>query len=166
MGKGRKPTPDALKALRGTDQPCRMKGTIEVSEIKDVTQILDLKGLKILTSKRAKDIFIQKANQLIGLKLLTDMDIEQLVIYSHALDTLFTCIKGMKVGLFDKVYNDDGKLKGSIPNPHIKLYREMAEIVNRIGSDFGFSPVARMKLKAEKEPSKDPLQELFEKFNQ
>ena len=26
MGKGRKPLPDAVKVMRGTDQPCRMSG--------------------------------------------------------------------------------------------------------------------------------------------
>ena len=77
------------------------------------------------------------------------MDIEQLVIYAASLDLLFDCIKEMKKGKFNEVYDDFGKIKGYIANPYIKLYREMIEIVNKIGSDFGFSPVSRMRLKAE-----------------
>ena len=165
MGRGRKPIPDQLKVLRGTDQKCRLRGEIETEKINEISKIVDLKNFRVLKSKWAKDIFIQKANQLIKLKLLTDMDIEQLVVYASSMEILFDCLKEMKTGMFIDVYNDGGLLKGKIPNPHIKLYREMIEITNRIGSDFGFSPVSRMKLKAEKEKDKDPFQELFEQFN-
>lgn len=168
MTKGRKPIPNELKILRGTNQPCRMKPTIEADLISEINQIVDLKNFKVLQSKRAKDIFIQKANQLIKLKLLTDMDIEQLVVYASSLDILFTCMKEMKKEMFVKIYetkDDVVYLKGMIANPHIKLYREMIEIVGRIGSDFGFSPVSRMKLHAEKEQEKDPFLALMENFN-
>jgi len=168
MGRGRKPIPDEIKALRGTDQKCRLRGTIEAEQISEISQIVDLKNFKVLKSKRAKDIFIQKANQLIKLKLLTDMDIEQLVVYASSLDILFDCIREMKKEMFVKTYEKkDGEmyLKSMIANPHIKLYREMIDITNRIGGDFGFSPVSRMKLKAEQEKEQDPLQKLFEQFN-
>jgi len=166
--KGRKAIPNELKVLRGTDQPCRMKPTIEANQISEINQIVDLKNFKVLQSKRAKDIFIQKANQLIKLKLLTDMDIEQLVVYAGSLDILFTCMKEMKKELFLKIYTDKDDvmyLTKVTPNLHIKLYREMIEITNRIGSDFGFSPVSRMKLHAEKEAEKDPFAALMEKLN-
>ena len=168
MGRGRKPIPDQLKVLRGTNQKCRMKGDLEAEKINEISQIVDLKNFKVLKSKRAKDIFVQKANQLIKLKLLTDMDIEQLVVYASSMDILFDCIREMKKEMFIKTYeivDEIAYLKSTIPNPHIKLYREMIEITVRIGSDFGFSPVSRMKLKAEKEQEKDPLQKLFEQFN-
>ena len=165
MGRGRKPLPDQIKSLRGTDQPCRMRGEIETDKILEISQIVDLKNFKVLKSKRAKDIFVQKANQLIKLKLLTDMDIEQLVVYASSLDILFDCIREMKKGMFKELYDDFGKIKSYLANPYIKQYREMIDITNRIGSDFGFSPVSRMKLKAEPEKEKDPLQKLFEQFN-
>ena len=165
MTKGRKPIPNELKILRGTNQPCRMKPAIEADLISEINQIVDLKNFKVLQSKRAKDIFIQKANQLIKLKLLTDMDIEQLVVYAGSLDILFTCMKEMKKGMFKELHDDFGKVKGYLANPYIKQYREMIEITNRIGSDFGFSPVSRMKLKAEKEDEKDPFAALMEKLN-
>jgi len=170
MGSGRKVIPNELKVLRGTNQPCRMKEAIPVNPISEISEIVDIKNFKVLSSKRAKDIFIQKANQLIKLKLLTDMDIEQLVVYAGSLDILFTCMKEMKKEMFVKIYAEDKLtgalfLKGMIANPHIKLYREMIEITNRIGSDFGFSPVSRMKLHPDKEPDKDPFAALMEKLN-
>ena len=142
-----------------------MRGELEAEKILEISQIVDLKNFKVLKSKRAKDIFVQKANQLIKLKLLTDMDIEQLVVYASSLDLLFDCLKEMQKGMFKELYDDFGKVKSYLANPYIKQYKEMIEITNKIGSDFGFSPVSRMKLKAEKEQEKDPLQELFEKFN-
>lgn len=168
MSKGRKPIPDSLKVLRGTDQKTRMRGSLEVPALNDITGIVDVKKFTVLKSKRAKDIFIDKANQLIKLKLLTEMDIEQLVIYASSLDILFTCMKEMKKDLFKEIYAEDKEgnifLKGMVPNPYIKLYREMIEITNKIGSDFGFSPVSRMKLKAEKEKEVDPFEKLMQEF--
>lgn len=162
--------PNQLKVLRGTDRQDRMKPTITAVLISEITEIVDLKNFKVLQSKRAKDLFLQKANQLIKLKILSDMDIEQLVVYAGSLDMLFTCMREIKrKGTFIEIYAEDkaGKLflKGMIPNPNIKLYREMIEITNRIGSDFGFSPVSRMKLKAEKPEDKDPFQKLLDQLN-
>ena len=147
MTQGRKSLPNQVKKLRGTDQPCRMKPAIEGNLISEITEIVDLKNFKVLQSKRAKDLFLQKANQLIKLKVLTDMDVEQLVVYAGSLDMLFTCMREIKrKGTFIEIYAEDKEgnpyLKGISPNPNIKLYREMIEITNRIGSDFGFSPVS------------------------
>ena len=162
--RGRKALPNQLKVLRGTDRKDRMRPEIEANLISEINQIVDLKNFKVLQSKRAKDIFIQKANQLIKLKLLTDMDIEQLVVYAGSLDILFTCMKEMKKENFTEITDKSGNVKGYVKNPYIKLYREMIEITNRIGSDFGFSPVSRMKLHAEQIQVKDPFQALLEKL--
>ena len=165
MGKGRPAKLDAIKRLQGTDQPCRMRGMIEAKQISEINEIVDLKNFTVLKSKRAKEIFIQKANQLISLKLLTDMDIENLVIYASSLDLLFDCIKEMKKGMYKELFDDYGKVKGYLPNPYIKNYREMIEITNRIGGEFGFTPMSRMKLKSEKPVEKDPFQILMDKLN-
>jgi len=142
-----------------------MRGTIDVPALNDVNGIVDVKKFTVLKSKRSKDIFIDKANQLIKLKLLTEMDIEQLVVYASSLDILFTCMKEMKKEMYVKIYTEEGFVKKIIANPYIKLYREMIDICNKIGSDFGFSPVSRMKLKAEQPKPTDPFQEMMNKFN-
>jgi P27 family predicted phage terminase small subunit len=161
--KGRKALPNAVKKLRGTDQPCRMNETIDVPAIGSIDQVVDVRKLKVLKTRRSKQIFKEKANQLIRLKILTEIDFEQLAIYANSLDMLFDCIDELSKGKFQEVHDENGRVLRFIQNPYLKLYREMIDVVNRIGSDFGFSPVSRMKLKTKQE-EKDPLAELLKQF--
>lgn len=108
---------------------------------------IDAKGMKALKTKRARDIFTTKGNQLIALGTLTDMDLEALAVYANSLDMLFDCIDHIgKEDKFTLVQND--KQSYYVANPYLKLYKEMVEIVNRVGSEFGFTPVSRAKIAA------------------
>lgn len=165
MTQGRKPLPNELKKLRGTDQPCRLKDSIEAPAVNDISKIVNTSKLKVLKTKRSKQIFKEKANQLIQLQILSDIDFEQLAIYSNSLDLLFHCIEQIsESGHFIEVYNEFGKIEKYIPNPYLKLYQDMVQICNKIGSEFGFTPVSRMKLHT-KTVGKDPLEELMKQFN-
>ena len=161
MGKGRKPIPDAVKVMRGTDQPCRMSGTADgIERITDVKQITSAAKLKLLPSKRAKDIFKQKANQLIALRILTDLDLEQLAVYANSLDVLFGCLEGMRNPAIPKL-DKHGCIVGYVPPPELPLYKQMVEIVNRIGAEFGFTPVSRQRINRGASDEKDELEEIF-----
>lgn len=165
MTAGRKSLPNEIKKLRGTDQPCRMSESIDVPKIGDISQIINVSKLKILKTKRSKQIFKDKANQLIQLNILTAIDFEQLAIYAHSLDTLFDCIDNISSsGKFSEVYDENGRILRFIQNPYLKLYQDMVQICSKIGSDFGFTPVSRMKFKVESKEN-DPLQELMKQFN-
>lgn len=143
MTRGRKPTPNALKVLRGTDQPVRMRNEVNAERVTSI----DAKGMKVLKTKRARDIFTTKGNQLIVLGTLTDMDLESLAVYANSLDMLFDCMDHIaKEDKFTLVQNE--KQSYYVANPYLKLYKEMVEIVNKVGSDFGFSPVSRAKIAA------------------
>lgn len=160
--KGRKALPDTIKVLRGTDQPCRMSGAVDLAEkITDIKKITSTARLKLLPTKRAKEIFKTKANQLIALGVLTNLDIEHLAIYANSLDVLFSCMEGMREPATEK-YNKNGNLVGYVPRPEIAMYKQMVEHVNRIGAEFGFTPVSRQKLNTEKPEEKNPLQKLLE----
>ncbi|HNX12823.1 MAG TPA: phage terminase small subunit P27 family [Paludibacteraceae bacterium] len=164
MNAGRKSLPNEIKKLRGTDQPCRVKETIDVPKVGDISQVINVSKLKVLKTKRAKQIFKEKANQLIALQILTEIDFEQLAIYAHSLDTLFDCIDNITAsGKFSEVHDENGRILRFIQNPYLKLYQDMVQICSKIGSEFGFSPVSRMKLHAKPE-EKDPLQELMKQF--
>lgn len=161
MGKGRKPLPDAVKVMRGTDQPCRMAGATDgVERITDVKQITSAANLKLLPTKRAKDIFKQKANQLIALRILTDLDLEQLAVYANSLDVLFSCLEGMRNPAIPKL-DKHGCIIGYVPPPELPLYKQMVEIVNRIGAEFGFTPVSRQRINQGPSDEKDELEEIF-----
>ena len=164
MTAGRKSLPNEIKKLRGTNQPCRTKETIDVPKIGDISQVINVSKLKVLKTKRSKQIFKEKANQLITLQILTEIDFEQLAIYAHSLDTLFDCIDNIaSSGKFSEVHDENGRILRFIQNPYLKLYQDMVQICSKIGSEFGFSPVSRMKLHTKPE-EKDPLQELMKQF--
>ncbi len=151
--KGRKAIPDALKSLRGTNQPVRMRGENNSSIILKVSAPPEL-------NTRAKKIYREKANQLIALKILTPADLDQLLIYSSSFDMLLESIEKLKEGKFKSVHDDDGKLIRFVENPYFKIYRDMTVIVNKIGGEYGFSPVSRQKLsipKGEKPASEEDL---------
>ena len=161
MSRGRKPIPDELKILRGTDQPCRMSGkTNVVDKITDIKQITSCSKLKMLPTKRAKDIFKQKANQLIALNVLTELDLEQLAVYANSLDLVFDCLEGLREPAIPK-YDKVGNLTGYVAPPELALYRQMVEIVNKIGSDFGFSPISRQRINTGPMEKEETIEDLL-----
>lgn len=161
MSRGRKPIPDELKILRGTDQPCRMSGKMNVvDKITDIKQITSCSKLKMLPTKRAKDIFKQKANQLIALNVLTELDLEQLAVYANSLDLVFDCLEGMREPAIPK-YDKEGHLTGYVAPPELALYRQMVEIVNKIGSDFGFSPISRQRINTDPTGKEETIEDLL-----
>ncbi|RHJ76232.1 P27 family phage terminase small subunit [Parabacteroides sp. AM08-6] len=162
MGKGRKATPDAIKILRGTDQPCRMSGCVDnADKITDVKRILSTSRLKLLPTKRAKEIFKTKANQLIALGVLTELDIEHLAVYANSLDVLFTCMEGMRKPAEPK-YDKNLQLTGYITRPETKMYKQMVDDVNRIGAEFGFTPVSRQRINQTQPENEDPFKNLLD----
>ncbi|MDR2919701.1 MAG: P27 family phage terminase small subunit [Tannerella sp.] len=158
--KGRKGIPNEVKKMRGTDQPCRMKqSAFNVDRISDIKKITSTKNLKLLPTKRAKDIFKQKANQLIALRVLTELDIEHLAVYANSLDIAFSCMEGMREPAVEK-YNKEGFLIGYVPRPEIAMYKQMVEQINRIGAEFGFTPISRQRINQVPEDGKSFSDEL------
>lgn len=156
MAKGRKPLPQGIKDARGTSQPCRQKtSTLEVAIIQAVAapSWLDTK---------AKKVFKEKANYLTALKILTPLDIDQLAIYADAYSQIITAEKEIKEKgvMVDKYVK--GVKCGLTPNPYIKLKLEFIKVVSLIGSNFGFSPVARLRFIS---PVKDDNQDEFNEFD-
>lgn len=160
MARGRKPLPDAVKVMRGTDQPCRMSGSDGVEKLTDIRQITSAARLKLLPTKRSREIFKAKANQLIALRVLTELDLEHLAVYANSLDVLFSCLDGMREPAKPR-RDKDGNLVGYIQPPELTLYRQMVDQVNRIGAEFGFTPVSRQRINQGPPEEKDELEEVF-----
>ncbi len=171
---GRKPLPDEVKDLRGTLEDRRSRGATPGIPITKITQITSARGIRVLTTKRAKDIFKQKCNQLMGLKILTELDLENLAIFAHNLDKIFSLMnelanEGDVITLYKVIHRKTGEIDQiplkCIANPKWKLYQSLVEMNNKISGDYGFSPVSRMKLSlpgADK-PS-DPFEEIKQKM--
>ncbi len=139
-----------MKILKGTDQKCRMAKTKNEPVISSISEI-KAGNKSILKSKRSRKIFLEKANQLIALRILSVLDLEQLVIYAWSLDKAFTAIEEIRkddaIAEFSAVYNKEGDITKYVENPYYKRFRDMVDVVNKIGTDFGFSPVSRIRMK-------------------
>lgn len=167
---GRKPLPDEVKSLRGTLEERRSRGATPGVPLTKIQQITSTRGLRVLTTKRAREIFKQKCNQLMGLKLLTSLDLEILAVYAHNLDKIFTLMnelasEGDIITLYKVIYRQSGDTEqvptSCIVNPKWKLYFSLVEINNKISGDYGFSPVSRMKFSIPKDVKpEDPFAEI------
>ena len=135
MGKGRPKILDEVKKLRGTDQPCRMSGNSDSAEK--------------LTSK---DIFKTKANQLIALGVLTELDLEHLALYAFSLDFVFTCM----TNIMDNVDTGERMLDG-VSGKEVSMMFKAFDYVNRLGAEFGFTPMSRQKINQSPKEEEDEL---------
>lgn len=139
--KGRKSLPAEIKNLRGTSQPSRENKGI------DGKKIVNVSAPRILKTNRSKKIYREKARQLIDLKILTELDLDLLAIYASSMDMIFDAIENIDTdGKIEKIVDGEGRTVKIVQNPYLKLMKEQIEIVNKIGGEFGFSPVSRLKL--------------------
>lgn len=156
MAKGRPKILDEVKKLRGTDQPCRMAGeNMEADKISNISEITSTAKLKMLPTKRSKDIFKRKANQLIALGVLTELDIEQLALYAYSLDFVFSSFEEIR-----KSTSEGGRIFDRINKSEMSMLYKAMDYVNRIGAEFGFTPMSRQKISISRQEEKDELEEL------
>ena len=166
---GRKPLPEELKILRGTDRKDRKRSSSKGIPIDEWASISSTRGIKVLQSARAKAIFKAKCNQLISLRILSEADLDQLSFYSYNLDKLYSLMVDLRnesdmITLYRVIYRANGDAEKipskTVINPKWKLYFSLIDTINKVGSEFGFTPVARQKLKLPEEPKLNPLETL------
>ena len=140
---GRKPLSDAMKKARGTLQPCRARGDEQIATISNVPAPAWLPA-------KAKKIFLEKAEMLSCLGVLTALDIDQLALYANARYEVEEAIKIInKEGRFNSVYDDEGRVIATVANPYIKHMNDQLKVLLQIGSNFGFSPASRSSITKE-----------------
>ncbi len=171
---GRKPLPEELKVLRGTARRDRKRESSKGIPVDKWSSISSTRGIKILQSARAKAIFKAKCNQLILLGILSEADLDQLSFYAYNLDKLYSLMGDLReesdmITLYKVIYRGDGETEKiptkTIINPKWKLYFSLIDTINKVGSEFGFTPVARQKLKLPEEPKLNPIEELKRQLN-
>lgn len=166
MTRGRKPLPRETLALRDTlrkdrDRPSSVIG--EPIKPEDVPQRCQVSGLQGATD-RARKIYWSTCRKVAAQGLLDPAFCQELLIYSVELDLLIKCEEDIrKNGMYLIVETKKGTM--AIANPAVKQLHQAADRVLKIGSNFGFDPVSRSRLKAaailDKEPKKTGIKALF-----
>lgn len=166
MTRGRKPLPRETLALRDTlrkdrDRPSSVIG--EPIKPEDVPQRCQVSGLQGATD-RARKIYWSTCRKVAAQGLLDPAFCQELLIYSVELDLLIKCEEDIrKNGMYLIVETKKGTM--AIANPAVKQLHQAADRVLKIGSNFGFDPVSRSRLKAAsmfgEEPKKTGIKALF-----
>lgn len=137
MTKGRKPTPTAIKQLRGTVQPCRTNPKELVLD-----PVSKLPNAPRWFSVTAKTIYKTKGNQLKEIGVLTVLDLELFISFCREYaDYLDTAAELEKIPL--KAILDEKSEQ--VFRRMSKINRESWERAKSLAAEFGFSPSARAK---------------------
>ena len=142
MAKGRKKLPDNIKALRGTDQPCRMEN--KVATLPTQTLItLPKTGLK----GTAKKIFVIVATELIYNNLLDRLGTDLLVAYCREMALYHDMMKDLeKEGYTVKVETKTGFI--TQVNPKRKIAENALSAAKALAVEFGMTPSSRNRVAA------------------
>lgn len=146
---GRPPLPDAIKAKRGTLRKSRQHPTIETPAV----QLLDVNAPARLKGK-AKKIYERVVRQCFANGILAEIDADALSLYAWELAELIELQKRLK----DEDYVVEEMTKNGVTvklNPLVKVVQTKMAAVNAIGTQFGWSPLSRMRLKAMANPEKE-----------
>lgn len=141
---GRYKLPAEVKALRGTSRKNRenISGSWVGSTIEGVVAPPDLRG-------DAEKIYKERVSMLYAMKLLQPIDVDALRLYSCAMASAIKIQRELdKEGYVVMERDEDGQLCKVSVNPLAKVLKDMITTANTIGSQFGWSPVSRMRLQA------------------
>ena len=146
---GRTPLPDTIKAKRGTLRKSRQRPTIETPAV----QLLDVKAPARLKGE-AKKIYERVVRQCFANGILAEIDADALSLYAWELAELIELQKRLKDE--DYVVEEETKNGTTVKlNPLVKVVQTKMAAVNAIGTQFGWSPLSRMRLKAMANPGKE-----------
>lgn len=140
--KGRKKIPDALKSLRGTDQPCRMSNSVAIPPTTAVV-VLPRTGLK----GTAKKIFAVVATELIHKGLLDVTGVDLVVAYAREMALYHDLMRDVeREGATVEVETKNGS--ATIINPKRKAAEGALATARSLATEFGMTPSSRNRVAA------------------
>lgn len=157
---GRNKTPLALKKLRGTTRKDR---DIESGEPTIGVSLTQVAAPKYLTAE-ARRIYKECVQQLFAIGVLSPVDVPALELYANAIATARKMQQTLdKEGYLVLEKDEDGVLCRVSANPAQRILKDAIATANTIGAQFGWSPAARLKMRA---PAKDDKKNEFDEYNE
>lgn len=137
--KGRKPTPTALKELRGTDQPVR----INKNEPK-LEAISKMPPAPAWFSSTARKIYKTKSRELIAQGVMSALDIDMFLLYCNEYATYIETSEEIR----------NIPLRAALSEANAEVYKRIRqqnqqswERAKSIAIEFGFTPSSRARVK-------------------
>lgn len=139
--KGRKKLPDNIKALRGTDQPCRM------SDKPAVQTAMVVKLPKVGLKGTAKKIFAVVATELMHNNLLDVYGVDMIVAYAREMALYHDMmIEVEREGVTIEVVTKNGVVTQI--NPKRKVAEGALASAKSLATEFGMTPSSRSRVSA------------------
>ena len=139
--KGRKKLPDNIKALRGTDQPCRMsdKPAVQTSTVIKLPK----SGLK----GTAKKVFAVVATELMHNNLLDVYGVDMIMAYAREMALYHDMMSDIeKEGVTIEVVTKTGIVTQI--NPKRKIAEGALAAAKSLATEFGMTPSSRSRVSA------------------
>lgn len=142
---GRYKLPEKTKALRGTQRNDRkiddsQYNSTSITSLESVKVPKHLKGL-------AAQIYKERVTQLFAMGMLQPIDVDALTLYATSMATAIKMQKQLDDdGHVTYVKDEDGNVTSVVVNPMFKVLKDSVTMANTIGSQFGWSPVSRVRL--------------------
>lgn len=138
---GRPPLPSKVKTLRATTRKCREV----VDSTPVVTSLVDVKAPAHLTGE-AKKIYARLVSQLFNMGYLAEIDVDALSLYAFEYTELIKLQRQLqKEGYIVEEETKNGSTLKE--HPLHKVVMKKLAAVNALGSQFGWSPVSRIRLR-------------------
>lgn len=96
--------------------------------------------------KEAKKIFKKIVLELEVIGLLCNVDIYTLAVLADGIEKYIMCVISLHGEELSVEYTNKAGFTNYIENPVIKTQLKYAELIRKYSSDFGLSPVARLKI--------------------
>ena len=139
--KGRKKLPDNIKALRGTDQPCRM------SDKPAVQTAMVVKLPKVGLKGTAKKIFAIVATELMHNNLLDVYGVDMIVAYAREMALYHDMMTEVeREGVTIEVVTKNGVVTQI--NPKRKVAEGALASAKSLATEFGMTPSSRSRVSA------------------
>lgn len=140
MGKGRKKLPDTVKALRGTDQPCRTGSGAPVAMAVSSLPKCRLKGT-------AKKVFEVVAVELVNNRLLDLVGVDLVVAYAREMGLYHDTMHELeKEGYTITVETKFGST--TLVNPKRKVAESALANAKALAAEYGLTPASRSRVAA------------------
>lgn len=159
---GRKKLPQEVLNLRGTARKDRERPSVSTGKELAEIRMWQVVGYSEL-SDRAKAIYRKVARACNNLKILTEADLLMLVAYAREYDWLLKAFDEEKrVGVMYATSDKNGN-KIWHSNPARYVINTTIQNLNKIGSNFGLSPVDRQRIKPQSVDEKpaDRIKRIF-----
>lgn len=112
--------------------------------------------------KEAKRVFKKITLEMQVINLLVNVDIYGLAVLSDAIEKFMMCTISLHGEEMSVEYTNKAGFANYIENPIIKTQQKYAEMIRKYSSDYGLSPVARLKIMQQSFPDIDPDELEFE----